>query len=172
MKPLTFPCPKCEKRLGVGLDLAGKSVRCPHCREVVVAPTAATAPAPDLLSQAAPRESAESIFADPEESDDGLFAAPPRPVLTITPPEPQRVPATRLPNPIITPPPRSDRVAEAPDPPGEANPFELPTTGAPTPVKRKLPEKQPINWKPIAFYALIGYSVLMTVLAVWGWLRG
>lgn len=155
MNPLTFPCPRCAKRLGVGLELAGKSVRCPHCREVVVAPGAATAPEPDLLMTPGPRESAESIFADPEESDDSLFAAPPHRVLTLPPPEPQPAAPTRLPNPLIT-------------PPTDANPFDI--AHAPPP-KRLPPERKPLPWKSIAVYALIGYAVLMTLLAVWGWMR-
>src|SRR5262245_13848728 len=37
---LTFPCPFCGRRMGVGLELLGKHVRCPHCKQVVLAPAA------------------------------------------------------------------------------------------------------------------------------------
>ncbi len=169
MKPLTFPCPKCSKRLGVGLELAGKSVRCPHCREVVVAPSAATATAPGQLAQTGQRESAESIFADPEESEDSLFPASAPRVLPLPPPDPHAAPATgpRVQNPLITPPPTSHRVADAPQPATDANPFAV---VAPSP-RRKPVGRKPIPWKAIALYALIGYAVLMTALAAWGWMR-
>lgn len=160
MNPLTFPCPRCAKRLGVGLELAGKSVRCPHCREVVVAPGVATAPQPDLLTTSGPRESSESIFADPEESDDSLFAAPAQRVLTLPPPEPLPTAPTRLPNPLITSP-----------PPTDANPFAIPDRSTPPPPKRTPPERKPLPWKSIGVYVLIGYAVAMTILAAWGWMR-
>lgn len=102
MQPLTFPCPKCARRMGVGLELMGKSVRCPHCRQVVVAPSnAPSRPAPDapVLRQttppeaeepseegdrpipkfaAAPREGAESIFGEEGIAEDSVFEAPAR----------------------------------------------------------------------------------------------
>ncbi len=113
MQPLTFPCPKCARRMGVGLDLMGKSVRCPHCRQVVVAPSnmpsrPATQPAapPDAPRPAtppdaqglsedadrpmptfapAPREGAESIFGEEGPAEDSVFEAPARQKPTLVP---------------------------------------------------------------------------------------
>ncbi len=90
--------------MGVGLELTGRQVRCPHCRQVVVAPTnlpakpvaaletpavTRTATPPEAFSLSsegeiplpkfAPperREGAESIFGDSEHEDDSVFAAP------------------------------------------------------------------------------------------------
>lgn len=97
MQPLTFSCPNCSRRVGVGLELMGKSVRCPNCRQVVVAPTAtpskASFPSPlaDPLDDDAalprfappPGEGAESIFGDAN-GDDSVFEAPDarKPILT------------------------------------------------------------------------------------------
>lgn len=96
--------------MGVGLDLIGRQVRCPHCRQVVTVPTAGppkppadtppdrrTATPPEAeppstdgdlpLPNFAPtgrREGAESIFGDSEHEDDSVFAAPsapPKPLL-------------------------------------------------------------------------------------------
>jgi len=41
MATQTFPCPFCAKKMGVGAELLGHKVRCPHCKNVVLAPTAA-----------------------------------------------------------------------------------------------------------------------------------
>jgi hypothetical protein len=103
--------------MGVGFDMAGKPVRCPHCRQVVTAPAPAgravggppdtpsqhrvkhtppeaAAPAPsDYPMPKSPRpprpEGAESIFGEPEHDEDSLFSSqPPRPQLRPELPEP------------------------------------------------------------------------------------
>jgi hypothetical protein len=38
MQTVNFPCPSCNNLMAVGLNLLGRSVRCPHCKTVVVAP--------------------------------------------------------------------------------------------------------------------------------------
>jgi DNA-directed RNA polymerase subunit RPC12/RpoP len=101
MQTLTFPCPVCGRRMGVGLDLAGRPVRCPHCRQVVVAPAPtgpSDRPAPSVADDRPPpsepdflapnflpprREGAESIFGEPGDEDESVFASarPPRPSL-------------------------------------------------------------------------------------------
>ena len=96
MQTLTFACPLCARRMGVGLELIGRPVRCPHCRQVVVAPTAANAPATPGAAPAAPifrpatppppapayrppdfslpqKDGAESIFSAPGTEDDSVF---------------------------------------------------------------------------------------------------
>ena len=84
-QPLTFPCPFCGRRMGVGMELVGRHVRCPHCKQIVLAPSAAqpqapavvmpVKPLPDPVFNAAPKESADSILSDPEESDDEVFSS-------------------------------------------------------------------------------------------------
>ena len=78
----TFPCPFCGRRMGVGLDLLGRHVRCPHCKQVVQAPHTAggpppgepkTEPTPSFNLPTAPQESHESIFG--EVHDDDVFGA-------------------------------------------------------------------------------------------------
>ncbi len=46
MQTLTFPCTHCKRRMAVKAELAGRSVRCPHCKQVLTAPAAAPPPAP------------------------------------------------------------------------------------------------------------------------------
>jgi hypothetical protein len=91
--------------MGVALDLLGKNVRCPHCKQVVLAPTASSAgasaqpkPTPPQPSSAAvapqspqvqappvddepifrieQREAADSILSEPGESEDEIFGSP------------------------------------------------------------------------------------------------
>lgn len=38
MQTLTFRCTHCQKRMAVQAELAGRSVRCPHCKQVLTAP--------------------------------------------------------------------------------------------------------------------------------------
>ena len=38
----TFPCPFCGRRMGVRTEMLGRHVRCPHCSQVVLAPTVST----------------------------------------------------------------------------------------------------------------------------------
>lgn len=42
----TFPCPFCGRRMGVRVEMLGRHVRCPHCSQVVLAPTAPAAAPP------------------------------------------------------------------------------------------------------------------------------
>jgi phage FluMu protein Com len=50
---IAVSCPACEKQLNLGAQLAGKSIRCPGCKQVVKVPSAAT-PSED---EEAPRRS-------------------------------------------------------------------------------------------------------------------
>ena len=118
MQTVNFNCPHCGNLMAVGMNLLGRNVRCPHCKAVVQAPTAAGEPmsspglgrvpmkAPELKApepMAAPlpqfklpekdTEAPESIFGEVHEED--LFGTePPRP--------------TMLPPRIPVPPPRAD----------------------------------------------------------------
>ncbi len=99
--------------MGVGIDLLGKHVRCPHCKQVVLAPSTTASPAasstaphpsPKLTTPIAPdpdsaslnfslpkkREGADSILSDATDSDDEVFSLPrgkksPSPVLPDVP---------------------------------------------------------------------------------------
>jgi hypothetical protein len=105
----TFPCPFCNKKMGVGTELLGKKVRCPHCNQVVTAPPTATAPGapaapPSPKPVATPpadtdlpifnttsREARESIFGEHEDESDDVFSssdAPKRRVPDLPPPLP------------------------------------------------------------------------------------
>ena len=44
MDVVRFPCSHCQKLMGVGPELAGQRVRCPHCQRVLVAPAADVVP--------------------------------------------------------------------------------------------------------------------------------
>lgn len=165
MNPLTFPCPHCNRRMGVRLEYAGKSVRCPHCREVVVAPVVSTAPTTQTISQPAasftppPRETAESILAEPEESDDSLFSVPSDRKVPILPPQ-EPIPS---PNPI------------SPVTAIESNLFEMTSSQSHPPAsansRTDLKSRSKIGLSGSIIVVLALYSILMTGLAVWGWLR-
>src|SRR4051812_35528807 len=92
MQTLNFNCSFCNKLMAVGMNLLGRNVRCPHCKQVVQAPATPNAPpktvAPPALqtnsppaptSQAPPpqREGQESIFG--EATSDDLFSGGPLP---------------------------------------------------------------------------------------------
>lgn len=71
MTPTTFPCPFCGRKMGVGPELLGHKVRCPHCKQVILAPTAGVAPAPAAAPPPPP-----AVVPPP----------PPPPVAAVTPP--------------------------------------------------------------------------------------
>lgn len=83
MQTVNFNCPFCGKLMAVGLNLLGRNVRCPHCKQVVQAPRTAgpptegpkTEPVPSFNLPSAPQESHESIFG--EANDDDVFGARP-----------------------------------------------------------------------------------------------
>lgn len=95
MQTKTFPCPFCGRKMGVGANLLGHRVRCPHCKQVVLAPTevsdapaAPTLPPPVPASPPPPpadlpvfnitrKEAADSIMGEAEESDDEVFSSNP-----------------------------------------------------------------------------------------------
>ncbi len=180
--------------MGVGLDLAGRSVRCPHCQDVVQAPVLATTNAaeftatptgpslepqfPDMFDNVVPREGAESIFADPEESDDSVFSAfeMKAPLLPspVAPTPTTAVNVATMPVPIYAP-------AIVPPPQPVAPPVESfdtfeNTAGSDEPrdrTRKSSAAKSQIafDWKTLALIALAGYAVLVTGVAAWGWLR-
>src|SRR5262245_13059030 len=67
MQTVNFACPHCGNLMAVGLDLLGRNVRCPTCKQVVQAPppAPATAAAPPPSSVEAP----ESIFGEVHDED-------------------------------------------------------------------------------------------------------
>jgi DNA-directed RNA polymerase subunit RPC12/RpoP len=70
-----FRCPLCARTLEAGDDQAGKPVKCPHCRELSVAPAATDAPpgAGDAAVVRRPRDANAG-------AELGLFAGMSRPV--------------------------------------------------------------------------------------------
>ncbi|MBY0457519.1 MAG: hypothetical protein K2V38_09300 [Gemmataceae bacterium] len=145
--------------MGVPPELLGRQVRCPHCKQVVVAPTAAdlpTAPSrpvvtPPPAQPSAPprepelrpfhlparREGADSILSEPGESDDEVFGSHPGNKLP-TLPRAEVPPA---------PPPEPPQRPQASDPADSAgtleyhNPFDPPRPAPvlPIPVQRLAP---------------------------------
>ncbi|AWM38901.1 hypothetical protein GobsT_28700 [Gemmata obscuriglobus] len=149
--------------MGVPAELLGRQVRCPHCKQVVVAPATAGAapeivpppppppapvppPEPELRSFDLPvqKEEADSILSDPHESEDEVFGSSTASRLrTLT-----REPA---PEPVAPAPARPINAGPAPVAGGSApaHPFSssLPLPNLPAPVKAPLP--QPVA-KPTA----------------------
>lgn len=127
-----FPCPFCGRKMGVGVELLGRKVRCPHCKQVVLAPTAPAAPAaaaavpaaamplpPPPAAPPAPtppvpddlpvfnlpkREAAESIFGETAEEGDDLFGSSDATRLAVPElPPPEPFPTAVVPVQIVTP---------------------------------------------------------------------
>lgn len=191
-QPLTFPCPRCGRRMGVGLELAGRRVRCPLCREVVTAPAASAGPAPQPTSNRGP-EGVESIFADPADSEDSVIGGAPVHKKPVLPSDPGLVPvmtprpAPRTAVPFINKPPSSQRhpvaqpvTAEVPTLPAEeGSPFAGlggdPLPARPASSKSKHSSRgegvQVPAWMWVVVAALAGYGMAMTAVAAWGWLR-
>jgi hypothetical protein len=178
--------------MGVGLELAGRRVRCPLCREVVTAPAAAAGPAPQPTTNRGP-EGVESIFADPEESEDSIVGGTPTQRKPIPPSDTEVVPVTtprpapRTAVPFINKPPSSQRhpvaqpvTAEVPTPPAEEGSPFAGLGGDPPPAKpvsgkskrNKRVERVPVPaWVWIVVATLAGYGMVMTAVAAWGWMR-
>lgn len=85
MQTVNFSCGHCGNLMAVALELLGQHVRCPHCQQVVVAPSATTPtappseppppapPEPEPYSFSSPAAHEEDIFT-PKEVHDDLFA--------------------------------------------------------------------------------------------------
>lgn len=107
MQTVNFRCGHCNNLMAVAATHLGQQVRCPHCQQVVTAPSSAAAPAPVVppplpVPPPAPPSPAppspappptfqlsesvrdhDSIFAPPDEADDDLFGGSPKPRLEI-----------------------------------------------------------------------------------------
>src|SRR5208282_1308015 len=98
MQTVNFLCGHCGKLMAVGSDYLGQQVRCPHCQQVVLAPSVPPAPIPPAPVFMDPnitfnRGEHDSIFGPTEQTDDLFDAAPSRrlampPPPTFLPPEP------------------------------------------------------------------------------------
>jgi len=158
MATQTFPCPFCGKKMGVGIELLGKKVRCPHCNQVLVAPAPAAVPVappppqvekrettpPDLPKFNIPsQEARESIFGEQEEEGDDVFGSPEENKL--------RVPEVPPPEPVPTvqpQPPASSQPTPIPDQPTVEMKSPLPDvvpTVAPAPVPVVAPLPPPVT---------------------------
>src|SRR5947208_16508516 len=88
MAVIKFPCAACRKLMAVGPELAGRKVRCPHCHEVMAAPTSAPAGGPtdseDPFQFNKPPTEDDSIFGEP--ADEDLFGTPSKAVFDLPPP--------------------------------------------------------------------------------------
>jgi hypothetical protein len=140
MQTVNFQCGNCNNLMAVGAEHIGQQVRCPHCQAIVVAPAAASPPAPvadapGSLAPFMPPTDQEDIFAPPDASDD-LFGRPETPHVELPPPPAMSEPTMVLDgaaNPVA---PAGDQAfgstmtyvgpaaAPAPAPPGDAT---LPT---------------------------------------------
>lgn len=149
MSHVTFPCPFCNKRMAVGADMLGKKVRCPSCKQVVLAPTegATAAPAaPPPAAAVAPtddlpaftfqrREGADSILSEAQESEDEVFGS---------------TPGSRLERPSFSPPfAPAPLPVPVPTPAADGNPFEF-GAAPPEPPPPPPPPPPSVKKKPAA----------------------
>ncbi len=76
MQTVNFNCSFCEKMMAVGLNLLGRNVRCPHCKQVVQAPAAGGAAAPAAPKQRTPPRDLQSFQSPgkPITSNESIFS--------------------------------------------------------------------------------------------------
>lgn len=197
MQTVNFHCPHCGNLMAVGMNLLGRNVRCPHCKQVVRAPAAAGEPpavsgpvpqAPPLTPAPPPQfkvptqtEHHESIFG--ERHDEDLFGSEP---LKPTLPTVAAPPTMPDPQPPPTPPPprhvpqyEETRTYEAPAPlpdysllpPDEPRHDHRPTEPVPQGTYRPRSPRQEPAGTPAFTWILLAYAVLATVAAgVFGYL--
>ncbi len=192
MQTLNFNCSFCGKLMAVGMNLLGRNVRCPHCKQVVQAPAsslpplaAPSIPEPSFQVPSAPKESHESIFG--EVHDDDLFGGThqPKVLLPEPPPQPptQRVeiePTVQMPQEplgmaysVHSPP--AARTESAPEyTPPNANPWDAPApasrhTAPPEPARSERFEPMPYSPRErssggggIFIFILLVYSAAAT----------
>jgi len=132
MIPTTFPCPFCSKKMGVGPELLGRKVRCPNCKEVLVAPAPAPpvpppppplAPPPPPVAPPPPAAdfpvfnlpdpaTQDSIFGEAVDESDDVFGS-----------DPGQQPVPELPPPVALPPPPMAVFSPPPPAATSADPF-------------------------------------------------
>jgi hypothetical protein len=189
MQTINFQCGHCRKIMGVQAAYLGKQVRCPHCQQVVLAPTQAPAPVPAAAAPApVPPPSSppppgrvgdehDSIFG--EQIDDDLFGSPPKSKVEL--PEPRPAPQLQLEptmfnvpgvssgaGPALTPPPSTPSPAYSEPPTTDLAPSatEGNGEGGTIPVRSKtLAPQNPILTNSLLII-LIPYSILMTIIVL------
>lgn len=94
MQTVNFKCGHCGQVMAVGRENLGQQVRCPHCQQVVHAPTSESpAPAPAPPSPFGNLDEHEDIFTQKRDTDDVLFGRAEGPRLEI-PRDPEPSPPT------------------------------------------------------------------------------
>jgi hypothetical protein len=147
MQTVNFQCGHCGQLMGVGVEFLGQQHRCPHCQQVVVAPAATPAPAPEGESPTEDPfanlafERHDDIFSQHSETEDALFAQPDGPRLEMPREE-------SLPAPAAVPPPLPAPV-EGPAP---VQDLPLETTSPPVPEAGEHPEVSAQNGAPTLSY--------------------
>ena len=165
MPTVNFQCGHCRNTMAVDSAYLGKQVRCPHCKQVVVAP----AQTPVSAGQRPPvpiKDEQDSIFG--EHIDEDLFGGSPKPNVTMPPAPP--------------PPPKS-----APSPGLEPTVFQVPgITAAPPPPPSRPdgyaasgPAAAPAGQRKLGtlfdrgsiatsvLLVLVPYAVLVTAIAIY-----
>ena len=120
MQTVNFNCSFCGKLMAVGINLLGRNVRCPHCKQILQAPATTGAPPtapppfavqePSFESPSAPIESPDSIFG--EVLDEDVFGT--------------RAPKVHMPNQPSAPPPPASRTMISNAPSVSAPPYSPP----------------------------------------------
>lgn len=160
MQTVNFNCPHCGNLMAVGLNLLGRNVRCPHCKQVVrapspigeppvpaptpapppqpaPAPTTPTVPVP-AFNVPKPTETHESIFSERREHDEDLFGSEePKPKLPQSPPVPSGSAARTMEETVPVPAPPEHLESSV-----NRTPLEITTQSAP-PIFEPLPDEPP-----------------------------
>ena len=116
METISFACPQCKNLMAVGVNLMGRSVRCPHCKAVISAPTSANTgnpvppPPPPQQQYQAPQPPAYSP--PPYVPPPVQYVPPPQPQPQVWAPPPTPQPQQQA----WSPPPQPQQQAWAPPP--------------------------------------------------------
>lgn len=197
MQTVNFHCPHCGNLMAVGMNLLGRNVRCPHCKQVVRAPAAAGEPpavsgpvpqAPPLtpapppqFNVPTPTEHHESIFG--ERHDEDLFGSEPLkptmpavatpPTMWEPPPPPHSPPSPSTPQYAETQ--TYEGPAAPPDysllAPDELRHDQRPAEPAAQGTYRPPPARPETAGTPAFAWIMLAYAVVATVAAgVFGYL--
>ncbi len=199
MSRVGFECAHCRHRISVTAEWAGKAVRCPKCKVVVIAPTASShghrptaSPAPPDVSKSTRLiPEADSIFSDPDDGDgDSLFSGASDVRKPVLPPDASQ-PTLRVPGLPVSPPRPGTGAKTAGDGSRSMPTVIVPAEVTTNPFRRMVDEVMTEELRPFddepderedsapaasgwMKWALVGvsvYAALATAAAVWGWTR-
>jgi phage FluMu protein Com len=189
MDPTTFPCMVCNKLMVVPPEMAGRPVRCPHCKEISIAPS--QSPVQDQPVFSKPAEMPDSILSESDASEDsvlddgvrrgfplappdvspqgpsGMYSTPAHPIQPYSPS--YSAPQPMQPMPVYVPPQMPVYYTPPMQPAPQPEPEPV-LEDSPSPRRQK-PVSAPLPIREIIIGGLAMYAFVITIVAVIGWTR-